>query len=116
MIAAPNKKPVQNSWSISSLTNFVAGSVRNAREGSVPFYHLQFDRVFPPDFYAEMLRTMPDENDYRPMSGKARWAVAGRMEDRRGPRLICFRNTSGICPRKNLPFGIWLAACCAPKM
>ena len=72
MIAAPNKEPVQNSWSLSSLTEFVADSVRNAREGGVPFYHLEFDRVFPPDFYAEMLRTMPDENDYRPMSGKSK--------------------------------------------
>lgn len=72
MIAAPNKEPVQNSWSVSSLTEFVADSVRNAREDGVPFYHLEFDRVFPSDFYAEMLRTMPDENDYRPMSGKSK--------------------------------------------
>src|SRR5213083_272062 len=72
MIAAPNKEPVQNSWSLSSLTEFVADSVRNAREGGVPFYHLQFDRVFQSDFYVEMLRTMPDENDYRPMSGKSK--------------------------------------------
>src|SRR6267378_1652886 len=72
MIAAPNKEPVQNSWSLSSLTEFVADSVQNAREGGVPFYHLQFDRVFPPDFYSEMLRTMPEESDYRPMSGKSK--------------------------------------------
>src|SRR5438874_10343162 len=72
MIAAPNKEPMQNSWSLSNLTEFVADSVRNAREGGVPFYHLEFDRVFPADFYAEMLRTMPDENDYRPMSGKSK--------------------------------------------
>ena len=50
----------------------MADSVQNAREGSVPFFHLQFDRVFPPDFYTEMLRTMPDDNDYRPMSGKSK--------------------------------------------
>src|SRR5712692_11090013 len=72
MIAAPNREPVQNSWSLSNLTEFVADSVRNARAGGVPFYHLEFDRVFPSDFYAEMLRTMPDENDYRPMSGKTK--------------------------------------------
>jgi len=60
-----NQKDVQNSWSVSTLTEFVAESVRNAREGNVPFYHLQFDRVFPPDFYAEMLRTLPGESDYR---------------------------------------------------
>jgi hypothetical protein len=60
------------SWSVKELTEFVAQSVRDAHEGSVPFYHLQFDRVFPPDFYAEMLRTIPDDNDYRPMSGKTK--------------------------------------------
>src|SRR5260370_40872287 len=72
MIAAPNKESMQNSWSLSNLTEFVADSVRNARKGGVPFYHLEFDRVFPSDFYAEMLRTMPDENDYRPRSGKSK--------------------------------------------
>src|SRR5438477_13157032 len=63
---------MEQSWSVNDLTEFVADSVQQAREASVPFYHLQFDRVFPPDFYAEMLRTMPDENDYRPMSGKSK--------------------------------------------
>jgi hypothetical protein len=63
---------MEQSWSVKDLTEFVAGSVRNAREGSSPFYHLQFDRVFPPDFYGEMLRTMPNDNDYRPMSGKSK--------------------------------------------
>src|SRR5207302_6891045 len=63
---------MKQSWSVKELTEFVAESVQNAREGSVPFFHLQFDRVFPADFYAEMLRTMPDDNDYRPMSGKSK--------------------------------------------
>src|SRR5581483_9613077 len=63
---------MEQSWAIKDLTRFVADSVRNAREGTAPFYHLQFDRVFPPDFYAEMLRTMPNDADYRPMSGKSK--------------------------------------------
>jgi hypothetical protein len=63
---------MKQSWSVKELTGFLAESVSRAREGSAPFYHLQFDRVFPSDFYAEMLRTMPDENDYRPMSGKSK--------------------------------------------
>ncbi|HME88904.1 MAG TPA: hypothetical protein VKE30_06810 [Chthoniobacterales bacterium] len=63
---------MEQSWSVKNLTAFVENSVRNAREGSAPFFHLQFDGVFPPDFYAEMLRTMPKENDYRPMSGKSK--------------------------------------------
>src|SRR5712671_802967 len=63
---------MKQSWSVKELTEFVADSVQNARQGSAPFFHLQFDRVFPTDFYTEMLRTMPDENDYRPMSGKSK--------------------------------------------
>jgi hypothetical protein len=63
---------MEQSWSVKDLTAFVADSVRKAREGNVPFYHLQFDRVFPPDFYWEMLRTMPEDNDYRAMSGKTK--------------------------------------------
>ena len=47
-------------------------SVRNARADDDPFYHLRFDSVFPPDFYAAMLRTMPEEKDYRAMSGKSK--------------------------------------------
>ncbi|MBV9617730.1 MAG: hypothetical protein JO201_00825 [Verrucomicrobia bacterium] len=63
---------MKQTWSVKDLTEFVAKSIENAREGSAPFYHLQFERVFPPDFYAEMLRTMPDDDDYRPMSGKTK--------------------------------------------
>jgi hypothetical protein len=63
---------MEQSWSVKELTEFVADSVQKGREGSTPFYHLQFDRIFPPEFYVEMLRTMPDENDYRPMSGKSK--------------------------------------------
>jgi hypothetical protein len=63
---------MEQSWSVKDLTEFVADSVRNAREGTVPFYHLQFERVFPADFYEDVLRTMPDESDYRPMSGKSK--------------------------------------------
>jgi hypothetical protein len=63
---------MEQSWSVKDLTASVVDSVRNAREGTVPFYHLQLDRVFPPDFYADILRTLPDESDYRPMSGKSK--------------------------------------------
>src|SRR5439155_16115949 len=63
---------MKRSWSVKELTEFVADSVQNAWQGSAPFFHLQFDREFPSDFYVEMLRTMPDENDYRPMSGKSK--------------------------------------------
>jgi hypothetical protein len=66
---------MEQSRSVKDLAEFVADSARNARAGSVPFYHLQFDSVFPPDFYEEMLRTMPEEKDYRAMSGKTKMGI-----------------------------------------
>jgi hypothetical protein len=63
---------MEQSWSVKALTEFVARSVETARADDDPFYHLEFDRVFPPDFYAEMLRTMPEDDDYRAMSGKSK--------------------------------------------
>jgi hypothetical protein len=45
---------------------------QNAHADEAPFLHLRFDRVFPDDFYAEMLEAMPVADDYRAMSGKSK--------------------------------------------
>src|SRR5262249_28712564 len=63
---------MQQTRSVESLTRFVADSVRNAHAEDAPFFHLRFDRVFPDDFYAEMLEAMPVTADYRAMSGKSK--------------------------------------------
>src|SRR5262249_43157339 len=55
-----------------SLIAFVADSVDCARAVEAPFYHLEFDRVFPEDVYAAMLTAMPITADYRRMSGRRR--------------------------------------------
>lgn len=60
---------MKQSWSVKALTEFIAKSVSDAQTDDDPFYHLRFERVFPPDFYWEMISTMPDERDYRAMSG-----------------------------------------------
>jgi hypothetical protein len=54
------------------LSDFVATSIEAARSSDAPFYHLVFDRVFPDDVYAAMLRAMPVATDYRPMHGRAK--------------------------------------------
>jgi hypothetical protein len=54
------------------LTSFVTQSIDAARVDQTPFYHLQFDRVFPDDVYTSMLAAMPVAADYRPMSGRAK--------------------------------------------
>lgn len=57
---------------IERLTKFVVESIDAARVNEAPFYHLEFDRVFPDDVYASMLAMMPVSADYRPMHGRSR--------------------------------------------
>ena len=55
-----------------SLAEFVVQSVGAARAVEEPFFHLEFDRVFPPDIYLQMLALMPESSDYRPMHGRSK--------------------------------------------
>ena len=63
---------MEKSESVENLTRFVVDSVRQAHADDAPFHHLRFDRIFPDDFYAEMLEAMPIAEDYRAMSGKSK--------------------------------------------
>jgi len=54
------------------LANFLVGSIEAARAVEKPFFHLEFDRVFPDDTYAQMLSLMPESADYRPMHGRSK--------------------------------------------
>jgi hypothetical protein len=55
---------------VAELTGFLVNSVEQARAVEKPFYHLEFDRVFPDDIYAAMLREMPQAGDYRALPGR----------------------------------------------
>jgi len=57
---------------IERLADFIAQSVEAAREVEKPFFHLEFDRVFPDDIYAQILALMPEARDYRPMHGRSK--------------------------------------------
>jgi hypothetical protein len=70
---------LERSRAIESLSAYVAASVDAAQVSETPFYHLEFGRVFPDDFYATMLAQMPVTSDYRPMSGRRR--KSDRRED-----------------------------------
>ena len=61
---------MDRSQAVANLTQYLVGSIEQARASEIPFYHLQFDRVFPADVYAEMLREMPVKRDYRPLAGQ----------------------------------------------
>jgi hypothetical protein len=58
--------------SVERLSQFVAQSVDAARAVEKPFYHLEFDRVFPDDVYAQILNLKPDAADYRSMHGRSK--------------------------------------------
>src|SRR5262249_98124 len=63
---------MEKSESVANLIQFVVDSVRQAHADDAPFHHLRFDRIFPDDFYAQMLEAMPVAEDYRAMSGKSK--------------------------------------------
>jgi len=57
---------------VDRLADYVAQSVEAARAVEKPFFHLEFDRVFPDDVYAKILALMPEARDYRPMHGRSK--------------------------------------------
>jgi hypothetical protein len=54
------------------LADYVMQSVDSARAVEKPYFHLEFDHVFPDDIYAQMLALMPESRDYRPMHGRSK--------------------------------------------
>lgn len=57
---------------VARLAEFIAQSVDAARAVEKPFYHLEFNRVFPDDIYAQILSLMPESADYRSMHGRSK--------------------------------------------
>jgi len=55
---------------VARLIAAVAASIDAARAIEAPFFHLEFDRVFPEDVYAAMIANMPSAADYRPLPGR----------------------------------------------
>ena len=54
------------------LADFIVQSIEAARAVEKPFFHLEFDRVFPDDVYSQVLALMPESADYRPMHGRSK--------------------------------------------
>ena len=64
---------------VASVSQFVAAAIDAARASETPFFHLEFDRIFPDELYSRMLALLPVASDYRPMSGGRK--TADRRED-----------------------------------
>ena len=55
---------------VKALVEAVVAAIDAGRAVERPFFHLEFDRVFPDDIYARMIAGMPAAGDYRPLPGR----------------------------------------------
>jgi hypothetical protein len=65
---------IQREQEVERLSASVAAAIDAARAVEKPFFHLEFENVFPADIYARMLALMPEVADYRPMHGRTKTA------------------------------------------
>jgi hypothetical protein len=61
---------VERRREVRAFVEAVVANIHAGREVERPFFHLEFDRVFPADIYAEMIAAMPAAADYRPLPGR----------------------------------------------
>jgi hypothetical protein len=54
---------------VKALVEAIVANIDAGRAVEKPFFHLEFDRVFPDDVYAKMIVAMPSNTDYRAMPG-----------------------------------------------
>ena len=57
---------------VHDLISVIVANIEAARAVEKPFFHLEFDRVFPDDIYAQILALKPESRDYRPMHGRSK--------------------------------------------
>ena len=55
---------------VKKLIDAIVVNVRAGRATDKPFYHLEFERVFPEDVYRSMVDALPVAADYRPLPGR----------------------------------------------
>ena len=63
---------------VEKLTDYVVASIEAGKAVEKPFFHLEFDRIFPEDIYASIIRLMPVAADYRPLPGRRGAEQSGR--------------------------------------
>jgi hypothetical protein len=61
---------VERRHEVNALVEAVVANIEAGRAVERPFFHLQFDRVFPDDIYARMIAAMPAAADYRALPGR----------------------------------------------
>jgi hypothetical protein len=61
---------VERRHEVNALVEAVVANIKAGRAVERPFFHLQFDRVFPDEIYARIIAAMPVAADYRPLPGR----------------------------------------------
>jgi hypothetical protein len=61
---------VEQRSDVKALAEAVVAAIGAGRAVERPFFHLEFDRVFPDDVYARMTAALPAARDYRPLPGR----------------------------------------------
>jgi hypothetical protein len=61
---------VEQRRDVKVLVEAVVAAIDAGRAVERPFFHLEFDRVFPDDIYTRMISGMPAAGDYRPLPGR----------------------------------------------
>ena len=69
---------------VKALIEAVVANIDAGRAVERPFFHLEFDRVFPDDAFAQMIAAMPAAADYRPLPGRNNGNI---LEDGRSTRV-----------------------------
>ena len=62
---------MSDSGPIKRLTDAMASAVDGAKAIDAPYHHIEFGPFFPADTYRQILATLPQASDYRPMSGRS---------------------------------------------
>src|SRR5262245_60964185 len=99
-----------------SLADAVAASIDKGRFVEKPFYHLEFDRVFPDDVYASMVQAMPNSEDYRALPGRHGVNV---MPDGQSTRIkldLFPEYTCHLAAAKRPVWGLVGKALCSPQV
>ena len=100
---------------VDQLAAFMANQVDTSQSLAAPFHHVVFDEFFPADVYRQLIETMPDAADYRPMSGRSRYSnTAGPTPTR--VKIDLFPNMSATCRRRGEAWDRVGRALCASEL
>ena len=98
----PDSKTNERKRAIEWLSEFVKGSVEQARASEAPFYHLEFDRFFPDDIYGRSCSPCRSLR-LRPMHGRSK-ATDGTPTR---VKIDLFPEYIRTCRPKSVRSGIW---------